>query len=121
MSAVKGISVTRPLGTSTRRILPLQAAISARESGVNDMLGSRSRVNRDSMSSRCTSRASHCSSPESMSRIRSDVTESARVAYTIHLPSGLSTGLKAPPPCAARVDVSPVSRSYEMICQSKPV
>ena len=110
-----------PSATSTRRILPFHAAMSDFESGVNVMFGRMSREKRDSMSSRCTFCASQCSSPDSMSRMRSDVTESCARGVDEPLAVGLSTGLNAPPCAAARGVVSPVSRSYATIVQSKPV
>jgi hypothetical protein len=109
--AVNGIGRAWPDGTSTRHSLPSNDVTSALESGVNEEPGIRSRVERDSWSSRVTGYSSQESSPLCRSRTRSPVCASQRVAYTSQRPSGDSTG-RIPLPSSSLIrKFSPVVRS----------
>ncbi len=95
--ATKGISVAAWVARSTRQMRPPQVVMNARLSGVNEAPGIRSRVKRDSWSSRCTGYLSQRSSPDSRSRSRSPVSASCRMAYTSQRPSGERAGRMALP------------------------
>ena len=111
-SASKGILVAADLSTGTRQISPPYDTTTDFESGMKLKPGYASIDARDSVSSRCTGKASQSSCCVSRLRMRSPVFVSKRVPYTKYLPSGDSVGRKPEPKRVDICDTRPVSLSH---------